>query len=76
VTETKTPHRPRTRSGQILRGPLNGALRWLVPRMVSTLSYGIFKTCRIRFVDEEHEDRFVAHGKQILFAGLAATRST
>jgi len=38
--------------------------------MVSTLSYGIFKTCRIRFVDKEHEDRFVAHGKQIIFAGL------
>ena len=49
---------------------MNGALRWLVPRLVSTLSYAIFRTCRIRFIDKEHEDRFVAHGKQIIFAGL------
>jgi lysophospholipid acyltransferase (LPLAT)-like uncharacterized protein len=70
VTETATPSRRRTRSGRLLRGPLNGALRWLVPRLVSTLSYAIFRTCRIRFVDKEYEDRFVAHGKHIIFAGL------
>lgn len=70
MSETTAPRRRPTRSGQILRGPLNGALRWLVPRLVSTLSYAIFRTCRIRFIDKEHEDRFVAHGKQIIFAGL------
>jgi len=49
---------------------MNGSLRYLVPRMVSTLSYAIFRTCRIRFVDKKHEDRFLAHGEHIIFAGL------
>ncbi len=70
MSDNALPRRRPTRSGQILRGPLNGTLRWLVPRVVSTLSYGIFKTCRIRFVDKEHEDRCLAHGRHIIFAGL------
>jgi len=49
---------------------MNGSLRYLAPRMVSTLSYAIFRTCRIRFVDKKHEDRFLAHGEHIIFAGL------
>ena len=67
---TPMPLRRRTRSGRLLRGRMNGSLRYLVPRMVSTLSYAIFRTCRIRFVDKKHEDRFLAHGKHIIFAGL------
>jgi lysophospholipid acyltransferase (LPLAT)-like uncharacterized protein len=70
VIDTLTPPRRHTRSGQLLRGPLNGALRWLLPRMVSALSYAIFRTCRISFVDKGNEDRFVDHGDHIIFAGL------
>lgn len=60
----------RTSVGRILRGPLNGLLRWLLPRLIQFLSYAIFRTSRITFVDREHEDRFVKHGRQIIFAGL------
>ena len=42
----------------------------MVPHLVVLLSYVIFRTCRIRFVGKEHEDRFLAAGRQILFAGL------
>jgi hypothetical protein len=62
--------RRRTSRGRWVRGPLNGVLRWLLPRLVSILSYAIFRTCRIVFVDREHEDRFVTHGRHIIFAGL------
>jgi lysophospholipid acyltransferase (LPLAT)-like uncharacterized protein len=52
-----------------LRSPIGSVLRWLLPRMVVALSYGLFRSCRIQFVGKEHEDRFVAHGRQIIFAG-------
>jgi lysophospholipid acyltransferase (LPLAT)-like uncharacterized protein len=45
-------------------------LRWVLPRLVAVLSYAIFRTCRVRFVDKHHEDRFVGAGRQIIFAGL------
>ncbi len=60
----------RTSVGRILRGPLNGVLRWLLPRLIQLLSYAIFRTSRFVFLDREHEDRFVRHGGQIIFAGL------
>jgi hypothetical protein len=53
-----------------VRGPLNGVLRWLLPRLVSVLSHAIFRTCRTVFVHKEHEDRFVKSGRHIIFAGL------
>jgi lysophospholipid acyltransferase (LPLAT)-like uncharacterized protein len=53
-----------------LRGPLNGVLRYLLPRLITGLSYLIFRTCRIIFVDREYEDRFLARGEPIIFAGL------
>jgi len=65
-----TSNRRRTRWGLWLRGPLNGVLRYLLPRLVSGLSYLIFRTCRIVFVDREYEDRFVSRGEPIIFAGL------
>lgn len=37
---------------------------------MAALSYAIFRTCRVRFVDKHHEDQFVAAGRQIIFAGL------
>ena len=68
-----SPHEPparRSRSGRLLRGRLNGALRYLLPRLVQLLSYLVFRTSRIRFVDCELEDRCLAGGGQIIFAGL------
>ena len=68
-----SPHEPparRSRSGRLLRGRLNGALRYLLPRLVQLLSYLVFRTSRIRFVDRELEDRCLAGGGQIIFAGL------
>jgi len=70
VQDAVTPGRRRSKSGRLLRSRLGGFLRWLLPRLVTTLSYAIFRTCRIRFVDRHHEDQFVAAGKQIIFAGL------
>jgi hypothetical protein len=70
MSESGTLHRRRTRSGRWLRGPLNGALRYLLPRLVSGLSYLVFRTCRIVFVDRAYEDRFVGQGEPIIFAGL------
>ena len=68
MTVTRT--RRRTGRGRWIRGPLNGVLRWLLPRLVSSFSYAIFRTCRIVFVHREHEDQFVARGRHIIFAGL------
>jgi hypothetical protein len=45
-------------------------LRWFLPRLVTTLSYAIFRTSRIRFLDKHHEDQFLDAGKAIIFAGL------
>lgn len=70
MSEIIAPRRRRSRGGQLLRGPLSGTLRWLLPRAVSTLSYAVFRTCRIVFVDKQHEDRFVGRGDPIIFAGL------
>jgi hypothetical protein len=54
----------------MLRSRLGGALRWLLPRVVTLLSYAIFLTCRVRFVGKHHEDQFLQAGRQIIFAGL------
>jgi lysophospholipid acyltransferase (LPLAT)-like uncharacterized protein len=67
--EEATPGR-RSRSGRLLRGPLNGVLRYLLPRLVQLVSYFIFRTSRIDFVDREYEDRCLAAGGHIVFAGL------
>ena len=64
-----TPAR-RSRSGRLLRGPLNGVLRYLLPRLVQFLSYLVFRTSRITFVDREFEDRCLAGDRHIIFAGL------
>jgi len=69
MPEPETPRR-RTRLGRLLRGRLNGVLRWLLPRLVQLFSYVVFRTCRIVFVDREYEDRFVTRGQHIIFAGL------
>ena len=53
-----------------MRGRLNGVLRYLLPRLVQLVSYVIFRTSRIRFVDREFEDRCLAGGGHIIFAGL------
>jgi hypothetical protein len=37
---------------------------------VTGLSYAIFRTSRIQFVDKHHEDQFLDAGKPIIFAGL------
>ena len=47
-----------------------GLLGILLPRLITTLSYLIFRTSRIVFVDREHEDRFLDRGEPIIFAGL------
>lgn len=53
-----------------MRGRLNGILRYLLPRLVQLVSYLIFRTSRIRFVDRELEDRCLENGGHIIFAGL------
>jgi lysophospholipid acyltransferase (LPLAT)-like uncharacterized protein len=70
VRVDSSPDRRRSRSGRLLRSRLGSALRWLLPRLVTVLSYAIFLTCRIRFVGKDHEDQFVQAGRQIIFAGL------
>ncbi|MCW5889551.1 MAG: lysophospholipid acyltransferase family protein [bacterium] len=45
-------------------------LRWSVPRALFLLSHVLFRSCRIRFVDKEHEDQFLRVGHPIIFAGL------
>lgn len=69
-TPDEAPAARRSRSGRLLRGPLNGALRYLLPRLVQLVSYVIFRTSRISFVDREYEDRCLAGGGHIIFAGL------
>jgi lysophospholipid acyltransferase (LPLAT)-like uncharacterized protein len=44
--------------------------RWIVPRLLFAVSYLLFRTCRISYVDKHHEDRFLDHRLPILFAGL------
>ena len=70
MIDATSPRRRQTRWGQWLRGPLNGALRYLLPRLVTGLSYLVFRSSRIAFVGREHEDRFVGRGEHIIFAGL------
>jgi lysophospholipid acyltransferase (LPLAT)-like uncharacterized protein len=55
--------------GKLLRSRLGGVLRWLLPRVVVFVSYVLFRSCRIRFVDKRHEDRFLEAGQPIIFAG-------
>ena len=38
-------------------------MRWALPRLVVGLSHGIFRSCRIRFVDRQYEDQFVGAGR-------------
>jgi lysophospholipid acyltransferase (LPLAT)-like uncharacterized protein len=60
----------RSRSGRLLRGRLKGVLRYLLPRLVQFLSYVVFRTSRITFVDRELEERCLTGGGHIIFAGL------
>ena len=57
-------------TGQLLRGRLNGLLRYLLPRLIQIVSYLIFRTSRIELIDAEYEDRALAGGRHIIFAGL------
>lgn len=52
-----------------MRSPLGGVINWLVPRLIVTISYLLFRSCRIRFVDKQHEDQFLQRGQPIIFAG-------
>jgi lysophospholipid acyltransferase (LPLAT)-like uncharacterized protein len=45
-------------------------LRWAAPRLLFLISHVLFRSCRIRFVDKEHEDQFLRAGRPIIFAGL------
>ena len=62
--------RRRSRSGRLLRSRFGNVLRRLLPLLIVFLSRVVFRTCRIEFVDKEHEDRLLGAGRQILFAGL------
>ena len=70
MRDASAPGRTRSRSGRLLRSQLGGLLRWALPRLVTLLSYAIFRTCRVRFLGKHHEDQFVHAGRQIIFAGL------
>lgn len=52
------------------RSLLFRAIRWIVPKSVFVLSYGLFRSCRMTFVGKEHEDQFLRAGEPILFAGF------
>jgi len=54
----------------MLRGRLNGMLRYLLPRLIQLVSYVIFRTSRIDFIDRDYEDRALAGDRHIIFAGL------
>ncbi len=54
----------------MLRGPLNGLLRYLLPRLLHWGSYLIFRTSRITLLHREYEDRCLEGGRHIIFAGL------
>jgi lysophospholipid acyltransferase (LPLAT)-like uncharacterized protein len=69
VSASHAPVRRRAAGGRLLRSRLGGFLRWLLPRLLVGISYLVFTSCRIRFVGKENEDRFIAHGKPIIFAG-------
>jgi lysophospholipid acyltransferase (LPLAT)-like uncharacterized protein len=45
-------------------------LRYLLPRAVQWVSAVIFRSSRITFIDQELEDRCLAGGGHIIFAGL------
>lgn len=45
-------------------------LRWIAPRLLFVVSYLLFRSCRISYVDKHHEDRFLDCRLPILFAGL------
>ncbi|MEO8603951.1 MAG: lysophospholipid acyltransferase family protein [bacterium] len=64
------PAARRRRGGRLLRGRLNNLLRYLLPRLVQLVSSLVFRTSRIGFVDRELEDRCLADGGHIIFAGL------
>jgi lysophospholipid acyltransferase (LPLAT)-like uncharacterized protein len=61
--------RRRTAAGRILRSRAGRFLRWLLPRPLVVVSYLLFGSCRIRFIGKENEDRFIAQGNPIIFAG-------
>jgi hypothetical protein len=63
---------PRHRSvgGRLLRSRLGQLLRWILPRAVVLISHVLFRSCRIEFLDKEHEDRWLHAGRPIIFAGL------
>jgi hypothetical protein len=62
--------RRRSASGRLLRTRFGAVLRYLVPRVVSGFSRLVLLTCRFEFDGKEHEDRFLARGEHIIFAGL------
>ena len=45
-------------------------LVWGIPKVFFWLSQALFRSCRLRFVGKEHEDRFLDRGEPILYAGL------
>jgi lysophospholipid acyltransferase (LPLAT)-like uncharacterized protein len=45
-------------------------LVWGIPRLFFVVSQLLFRSCRISYVDKEHEDRFLRRGDPICFAGF------
>jgi len=45
-------------------------LLWFVPKFFFWLSHVLFRSCRLRFVGKEHEDRYLREGRPICFAGF------
>jgi lysophospholipid acyltransferase (LPLAT)-like uncharacterized protein len=45
-------------------------LIWVIPKIFFYLSQLLFRSCRLRFVGKEHEDRFLRAGEPICFAGF------
>ncbi len=70
MPSTSNPDRPRSASGRLLRSRVGNLLLWCLPRLVTGLSYFIFRTSRITFLDKHHEDQFLDQGRAIIFAGL------
>jgi lysophospholipid acyltransferase (LPLAT)-like uncharacterized protein len=69
--EERSPRRKRrSPGGQLLRSRLGALLRWLLPPAIVAISRLVIRTSRFEFIDKEHEDGIVAHGGQIIFAGL------
>jgi lysophospholipid acyltransferase (LPLAT)-like uncharacterized protein len=69
ATSRRGPSRRHALANRLLRSRVGGLLRWLLTLLFVWLSYALFRSCRIRFVGKEHEDRFVAHGHHIIYAG-------